>query len=292
LDDPKQIFLFIFLDDIFISGLNATRAIRNPQGKLIVRLRKKNYSLFHFINGEHFNPTKKSFSSIAQAVAKMHKVFLKLEGKYSKDLILNSSKTNAYFNKVKDYSLDDFIFIEEILKKKKTLNESEIVILEKFPNLIEAVKEVKEVETEFSNIKKSIIHSDLHPHNLLIKDNSVQAILDFDGARISEQARDVAFCIYRFGRQFFIRQNNRSKDDIIARATNLKNLFLEKYQKISPLSIQEIKLMPLLLKDEFLRKTLFVLNGIYKDQNHLWATDLPKFIATFEEINYFWKKNE
>ena len=133
---------------------------------------------------------------------------------------------------------------------------------------------------------KQVIHSDLHPHNILMNGDQVDAIIDFDSMRLSQQARDVAFAIYRFGRQFFVDDNSNVKEE----APRLVKLFIDSYGVTKKLSEKEIGLLPILVKDEFLKKILCVLNGVYAESNFAWAKDLGKFLAAIDEINYFWPK--
>ena len=137
------------------------------------------------------------------------------------------------------------------------------------------------------NLPQQIIHSDLHPHNVLFKGQAAAAIIDFDCMRLSPVARDVAIATYRFGRQFLVGQK-MSETNLRKKAKKLQDQFLTAYQRINPLTPQEIKALPLLIKDEFLTKLLFVLRGAYLEGNISWTQDTIKFIDALKEINYFW----
>lgn len=286
LKNQQQINFYLdLLNDLKKKGLTVSSIIKSKNGQLSVSEEKKIYSLFDFIEAEYFSPNKAAFKSAIRAIARMHRCFNQLLQKYSQKIDILSKKGATYFNRIKKYSLDDFKEIKNIIQQKKNKTEIELLILENIIFFQNVVKEVASHRNSIKKLSRQIIHSDLHPHNLLVSDNKVKAIVDFDGVRISQQARDVAFAIYRLGRQFFIKS---SFAKVRKEAPRLRDLFIEEYQKIKKLSAEEIKLMPILLKDEFIRKLLFVLKGMYLENNQTWATDLPKFVAALKEIDYFW----
>ena len=124
---------------------------------------------------------------------------------------------------------------------------------------------------------KQIIHSDFHPHNINMSDNH-KAIIDFENAR--QPAAKKFLCYFKFGRNFYRPKSKR----IFSRSAELKNLFIENYCKIKPLS-EEIVLLPIL---RILLSGNFVcLKGVYHEGNNIWINDLPKHIVAIDEINYF-----
>lgn len=266
-------------------GAKVSHLIKNKKSQLSTKTKEGVYSLFKFIEAEYFSPDRASLKSAARAIAQIHQCFNWLSPEDTSQINILSRKSLTYFNKVKNYSLNDFVQIKNIIKKKKNKTKIEVFVLKNIIFFQNIVKEIAHCHPPIKKLPKQIIHSDLHPHNLLIKDKEVAAIVDFDGIRISQQARDVAFAIYRLGRQFFI---NRNLAAARKEAPLLRNLFIEEYQKIKKLSAEEVRLMLILLKDEFIRKLLFVLKGVYLEDNNTWAKDLPKFLVAFEEINYFW----
>ncbi len=279
------VFYLDILEQLKNLGVQVSGIINTLENKSVLEFAGHNYTLFDFVEGEYFSPSEDSFRSVARGVAKMHNAFDKLPDDYFEKVSVLSQESYTYFNEVTDYTKDDFLEIEKIITAKDELTAEDKSVVEKIPLFIKTVEQIKNKQSKIDNLEKSLIHSDLHPHNLLIKTNQLQALLDFDGLRVSEQARDVGFVIYRLGRQFFVNRSTtlNDKDGI-----NLTELFLAEYETVRPLTKEEKILMPILVKDEFMRKILFVLNGVYKENNHTWGKDLPKFLVAIDEINYFW----
>lgn len=273
------------LEDLLESGVRVSQIIKNKDNRFNTEMGGKLYSLFHFIEAGYFAPTKESLESVANNIAKMHLGFNKISDKYLNEIKKVSGESKVYFNVIKDYSAGDFREIEKIILAKNKRDDADDLFLAKVDVLEKTVTEVTKYREKMEKLPEQIIHSDLHPHNVLMRGDEVVAIVDFDSVRISQQARDVAFAVYRFGRQFFAQNKNLSKAD----AVKIRDIFIKAYESVKILSAEEKELMPALIKDEFLKKLLFVLRGVYLDNNYTWAKDLPKFIVAFEEIDYFWK---
>ena len=286
LSDLDQIFFYLsLLDDLIKLKVLVSPAIINLAGKPATKIGKNIFTLFKFIEGEYFSPTREAFASAARAIAEMHAGFNRLEPEKASKINFVSKQTGAYYNKIKKYSGADFNGIARIIENKKMKTAIDKEVLKNRRRFVDIAAGVNGSQDKIQSLPKQIIHSDLHPHNLLFEGGEVRAILDFDAVRISEQARDVAFAIYRFGRQFLI---NKSANEAKILAPMLRESFLKNYYSVKGFSTAEIDLMPVLLKDEFTRKLLFVLKSVYLENNLTWSKDLPKFIAAFEEIDYFW----
>ncbi|MBI5412966.1 phosphotransferase [Candidatus Peregrinibacteria bacterium] len=286
LKNREQInFYSELLVDLLNNGAEVSQIIKNKDGRLSAEASGDFYTLFNFIEAYYFFPTEDALKSVTQNIAKMHDCFNKIADKYFAAIERTSKDSAVYFNIIKDYSVSDFENIEKIILEKKKRDSIDDLFLAKVDIFKKTIAEIKKYQEKIEQLPKQIIHSDLHPHNILMRNNKVEAILDFDAVRISEHARDAAFAIYRFGRQFLI---NKSEEEAKSLAPKLKDIFINSYLKVKKLTAEEIELMPVLLKDEFIRKLLFVLWGIYLENNLAWSKDLPKFIAAFEEIDYFW----
>ena len=285
LSELEQIDLYLdVLSVLNKDGVKVSRVINSLNGERAVNINNEIYSLFDFIEADYFSPNEKGLEMAAKEIAKMHRGLKNLDKKKVSAIGSFSGLAATYYNKIRSYSEDDFLEIEKILIDKQR-NEDDELVLKNLAFIKKIVGEVKNKAGEVSALPEQIIHSDLHPHNILMIGNKVGAIVDFDSMRPSQRARDVASAIYRFGRQFLIGLGN---EVAALKAPLLSKSFIDSYMTIEKLSKEEIGLMPILIKDEFLLKILFVLNGIYKEGNFLWAGDLRKFLAAMQEINYFW----
>lgn len=285
-DDSERINFYLdLLIELNQAGVPVSRVVPASVGENSVALSEGIFNVFEFIDGKYFFPREEEYVSAAKAVARMHLEFNSLDSRYFDKIDLLSKQTKTYYNEIKKYSADDFEEIARFIENKKVKTAVDLEVLKNNRHFVDTVAEINDYGDKMQSLPKQIIHSDLHPHNLLVKDGKVRAILDFDAVRISEQARDAAFAIYRLGRQFFVDKTLREARE---EAPKLRDLFIKEYRRIKELNEEEIEWMPVLIKDEFLRKLLFVLKSTYLENNHTWSKDLPKFIVAFEEIDYFW----
>ncbi len=288
-DDFDQVEFYLNLLSLLgknDKGLLVANILKTVDGSLTTKVGENLYSVFDFIEGQYFQPNGLALRDVAQNMAKMHLAFNDLSEDYIANIDVASKDGYYPFNVVKSYTPQDFAHMREKIINNYKKDGIDDVLLEKLPMFSQAALDVLSHQKEIINLPKGVIHSDFHPHNVLIKNNKVKAILDFENVRLDYQARDVAYAIYRFGKQFFV--NGSFKNEL--KAPQLVELFIDSYNLVKPLSHEEIKLLPILVKDAFIRKLLFVLKGVYEHDNLMWRGDLPKFIVAIDEINYFWPK--
>ncbi|MCX6722588.1 MAG: phosphotransferase, partial [Candidatus Staskawiczbacteria bacterium] len=266
-------------------GVRVSQIMQTLDGKLFAEFNNDLFAVFSFVEANYFWPDYDLLISAAKEIAKMHLGFNSLDDDDFKKIENFSGQGKGYFNVIKDYDREDFIKLKDLIKSKTEQNDTDKLVLGKIDIFLETCDKIKNYLERLEKLPKQIIHSDLHPHNILVNDKEVKVLIDFDSMRISQQARDVAFVIYRLGKQFFV---NKDLKEVQENAPKLKDLFVKEYCLVKELTEEENKLLPVLVKDEFLRKLLFVLKGVYQDNNFAWAKDLSSFVASFEEIDYFW----
>lgn len=290
LKNSEQIAFYLnIIDGLRTQGVPVSEVLRADDGACFVSHGGDHYAVFAFVDGDHFAPNDESMAAVATGVAAMHRAFRSLGADAGEELSrYQASGGSDYFNKIKTYSEGDVDAIAAVLASGAVPEGVDIpAVQEALPLLRAAMRYVEGFTERIARLPKHVIHSDLHPHNVLMRGNELRAIIDFDSMRASEQARDVAFFLYRFGRQFFVR-GAVPEERIKSEAARVRDLALQAYTAVQPLSSEELALMPVLLKDEMIRKNLFVLKGVFLESNTQWAKDLPKFFASLKEIDYFW----
>lgn len=290
LKNKEQIGFYLgIIDGLRLKGVPVSEVLRADDGALFVSHGGDHYAVFAFVDGDHFVPNDEGMAAVAEGVSGMHRAFRSLGADVAEQLTrYQASGGSDYFNKIKTYSEGDVDELAAVLASGSIPDGVDIpAVQEALPLLRGAMRYVEGYKDGIAWLPKHVIHSDLHPHNVLMRGNELRAIIDFDSMRVSEQARDAAFFIYRFGRQFFVR-GGVPEAEIKQQAARVRNLALQAYAGVQPLTPEELALMPVLLKDEMIRKTLFVLKGVFLESNTQWAKDMPKFFASLKEIDYFW----
>lgn len=279
-------FCLRILDELYKKGVKSSRIIKTLKGKLHTQLDDSIYSIFDFIDAHYFIPSKEGLKSAAQEVARLHLAFNQFDGDTIKQIEILSQEGETFFNKIQSCTVEDLIQIENVIMRIENKKDADRNLLKKMSLFKQTAEEIGKRRKNILALPKQIFHSDLHPHNILMQKNKVAAIIDFDSLRVGGQALDVAYAIYRLGKQFFVRHGVGKETH--KKARDLTNMFIESYTDIKHLSKNELTLLPFLIKEEMMRKLLFVLRGIYLENNHLWAHEINKFLPAIEEIDYFW----
>ena len=82
------------------------------------------------------------------------------------------------------------------------------------------------------------LHGDFHGRNLIYRDDTIAAVLDFDDVDWGPYVHDVAFATVKFARTA---RGSLSVRDAIAR------VFVEAYQEVRPLSREELAALPMMM---------------------------------------------
>lgn len=131
-------------------------------------------------------------------------------------------------------------------------------------------KDISEAEI-MSKIKspKQLIHSDLHPKNVIFNKGKVSAIIDFNSLRIGKIEEDVAFASYRFASY-----KKRNVREIKNYVTN----FIDTYKKYHPITKERTKLICYFFRHITLQRLCYIIRMHYFKKSDLWISDFDKHL--------------
>jgi Ser/Thr protein kinase RdoA (MazF antagonist) len=293
LQDAEHVRFYLeFLDVLRERGVRVSAIHKTTQDTLFAQSGEKIYAVFEFIDATHFVPTELGFASVAKEVAIMHQAFDALQDDNQDRIDSLSKHGHTFFNDTPQVLVSDLEKIEHAIEEKKEHTETDALIYAKLSQYKEIASQIEAMRNKIQTLPKQIFHSDLHPHNILMRKDidEVAALVDFDSMRVQPlgQALDVAYAIYRLGKQFFV-SKTENLEQIKKRAGKLRELFIAHYQTVKPLSREELELLPLLCKEEIMKKLVYLLKGAYLGNNIPWLHELPKFVSALDEIDCFWK---
>ena len=288
LKDIQQIRFYLeFLVKLYERRVRVSRIYPATDGALVAEYRGQAYAVFEFLDATHFVPTAEAFAGVAREVARMHQVFSEL-GEYQSRIEEYSQQGETFFNAVPFVLASDISVIKNALEQKKEHTDIDALVFARLPQYMEAALQIEAMRKTADTFPKQIFHSDLHPHNILLHKGavSVAALVDFDSVRVQSlgYAHDVAYAIYRLGRQFFAGKDVSTKE-MREQANALRELFIAEYTQVRPLSRDELELLVLLVKEEMLKKLIYILKGAYLGAHVAWLHDLQKFIPALDEID-------
>ena len=125
------------------------------------------------------------------------------------------------------------------------------------------------------NLKKQLIHGDLHPKNVIFSNNKVKVFLDFNSMRKGLKIEDVMFSSFRFA-SFY---SSDTKKILISMET-----FLKTYLSYNKLDTVELENYHYFLKHMILSRISFLLKKRYFHNSNLWKKDLTKHLNSLKIV--------
>lgn len=245
------------LDKILIylqeQGLSVPIVVPTRRNNTFFKEKFHYYQLYEFISGNHFKGTTRQLKEIAIFVAKLHIIFEDIP--FANEIAKKPSVVPPW----------DFEKWQILLKTSQERKEKLSRAIQKHANFIlEECQIVKGTIEGISAPRIQVIRADLHPHDTIFDKSLLNALIDFEGVRVGELIRDVGNACHRFVRQYVVYQN---KDWRLTLPKGLE-IFLENYSNVNPISKEEIKLIPIFVRDEILRK-------LYKDVSLYYFNNYP-----------------
>lgn len=222
-----------------------------------------------FYDGRIYKGKKNQVIYLAKSLAKLHKILDDNKIKY------NYRKNQIHYQIL---NLNELNRINSIIIRKKIKDTSDNILLKNFKLLTKSIKEIEEISKFLDNahFQKQLIHYDLHPGNVLFKNDKVIAILDFNSMRKGYKIEDVVFASFRFACHGM---------KSIKKIEYIMRLFMNTY-----LSHGQIEKRQLYYSNYYLKKTIFsrlsyILRSHYFHDSDLWLIDFNKNIQFLKLID-------
>jgi Ser/Thr protein kinase RdoA (MazF antagonist) len=235
-----------------------------------VYVSNKQIFLTNFYEGTQYTGTKNQILSIAKHLGILHNIL-------SKNKINYNYRLNQNFYHILNST--DFKKISIIKNKKKNLNHFESIFTKEIDSL-KSIISVYDKNTKISNFSqnpKQLIHHDLHPGNVIFKNNKVNAIIDFGSMRKGSILEDIAFSSYRFAT--YEKPFNKIKENI--------SIFLSEYLKHNPVNLISDELTFFLMK-KILERISLIIKVYYYSNSDIWTFD---FINHMNILKNIYSKN-
>jgi Ser/Thr protein kinase RdoA (MazF antagonist) len=197
------------------------------------------WEVFEFIPGNYFRGTEDELREVATQIARLHAALRTIP--FAEE-IGTRAKT------VKTWSVEDYA--RHFADAASIDSPVGMALLSDRAFLEAQIGDVVQNASRMSSATKQVVRNSLHPHDVLFEDGRLQAIIDFEEIGINQLARDVGNACHRFVRQYVVYQG-RPWSETLARCADI---FLSAYQEQNPLSVVDVDLLSVFIKDELLRK--------------------------------------
>lgn len=258
------------------NGVLVPTVIPTPDGSKFSVVDGKVFCLFDFIDGEHFDGSQVELLDVASQLPKFNEVLAAVPLEES----IQRSKGTIVQH--------DWQTLGRIIQMVRTNRK-----ISRFDQEVSEIAD--EVEKESNSLRSGrvgdlpfqVVHTDLHPHNLLFdkKTKKLMAFIDFDSLEFTQRIRSVAFAMHRVARTFgnLTERKSDSGADMGERA----KLFIDHYAEVGGLNSEEIGAIPMIVKDEALRRVVIVLNEHYLKGHSQSDYDFRKQLVTLREAKFF-----
>lgn len=162
--------------------------------KIIIKFNNNYWSYFNFIDGNHFKGKLIEMKNVAKFLGNLMNVLDEYPiKKIRKQLEYFSEQDNEILNFMK----------KNINKLDKYFSKKHSKIIRRyFPKIFNTSQEFRKM-TRNKKIK-SIIHMDIHPHNILTKNNKVKALLDLDSCVLGRVDYSISYAALKICKQTVI----------------------------------------------------------------------------------------
>ncbi len=179
---------------ISLNSLNlpVPRPLQFNQGDLLLSIKSGSWSLFPFIEGDYFSGADDELESVAEMTGLLTQTLKKLSTK------LHVGEGPVFFSKSQEAVINQ---AEDCCDKWVEIfgNENSTLLYKWWPTLKKEWDFFKKNQPTTGIIQAA--HFDLHPHNILIDNQKISAILDFESCREMDPGYAIGFAALKQCRQ-------------------------------------------------------------------------------------------
>lgn len=266
-----------------VRSCSVPKVVGNDSGNYVTDFEGERYTVYTFIEGTHFQGNLGELLNVASKLARLDLCLLGMEKAIQTDIF---KKPDIKRKELETFSKDiwnDLIGRARSRKRNDKSDYFDEAIIAAGKYIFEAIESVQSVKNQWST---QLVHSDLHPHNLITDGSELLAFIDIDSLRFWERMRAVSFAIHRLVLQCLVKNkiSPANRREIIK---FIKNEFISTYDALNPLSPYETKSVGYFIQHEALRRVTSVAKGFYVDGKEEWKRAIYKQIRSLLEAKYF-----
>ncbi len=264
-------------------GCLVPQAIPNDKGAGVTDFEDERYTTYEFLEGTHYQGNTRELLSVSSKLAHLDRALVNINTEINTDIFV---KSNAEKSKLEFFSKE--IWEDLVGRAHGRVNNGiddyfDKVVIDSSNHIFEAIELCQFFK---NNLPIQLVHSDLHPHNLITDGHDLLAFIDLDSLRFWERMRAISFAIHRLVIQYLVKNSISfsSRQDVIKLA---KDSFIATYDKVNTLSAEESASVGYFIQHEALRRITYVTKGFYVDGKEAWKMAIYKQIRSLLEAKYF-----
>ena len=267
---------YSFVAWIYDNKLPCPRPIKNKYQKYICDIGNKRFAcLMTYIDGSFF-PGIDAYNirEIGETVGKFHCIL----NSAPKELMPKKKYTHLSqldlenFNEVVSMSGEKLFFFTDSQRN---------MLLSNRDFLVEIWERVLGGQEEFINSEQGLVHIDIHPHNIIMRNGKISAFLDFDSLMRGPFKMMFSFSAYKLLRQVVFRDIKRN---FLKGMYKYVDEYLDGVYRYYPDLKAEKKHMAIFAYTEICRRIAIILKLNIQEGNSKWNYVLPIHISGLFEV--------
>jgi hypothetical protein len=250
--------------------LPGPRILGGDNGELLGRP----FIAMDYITGHYFSGSKLDLSLVSYAIREFHQGFSNFKALSFTEVPVLQSNSH--------YILTEFLATKDGWDSKFGADLA-LMLRQNIDLLIDTEAKCSASLSTLLNLEKSILHMDLHPHNIIVGSNQA-IIIDIDSLKAVVWPSALGFCFYKLARQVIAVRGTKK--------TNFAELkdFFEIIVSDYDISESRVGLCFLGGLTEILRRTLIILEGNLDTRVSPWNQVLEIQIRAISEIHFLYGK--
>lgn len=248
---------------------------RNSRDSLITESTDRNWILTQFVAGNYYSGQNDELIELGHGIGSM---MARLN-----ELPIDELPSNAAIKGTRVFEPAFQRLFKSEGQWPKLFPERDVAFLQESKAKIHSVgKQIIGRLADLEHLPIGVCHIDLHPHNILVRDHNLAAIVDMESFQINRVAISLGFAIFKLARQFAVANDYGFRDK--GKIAQAGAAFVSAVLSHCQLSGAEVRHLEIAATFEAYRRLLLItdLNIIKADS--VWNRVLPMQLAALTEI--------
>ena len=237
----------------------------------LIKNKNEFWSYFNYIDGVHFKGNLDEMKNVGKFLGILFNKLKKFPVKQIKKTYKYFSKEDVNILKFLEKNLSN---LDNFFSKKHSRQ-----IKKRLPEIIKLFKMLK--NKKIRKKKKFMIHMDIHPHNIITKDNKVNAILDLESCVKGEIGYALSYAILKICKQTVVLNKKKSNQ------INVKSIFLKEIKKNYKIDKSTENNFYYYALSEVIRRLIIMFRLSVKKNDRSWNNVIPIQIGHINECKIF-----
>lgn len=261
------------------AGVVVPRVVASDHGDALVAEAGFHWCLFNFVEGDFFAGGERELISTGRGIGLMQHALVDLPDALApgKKWDYATSADAEIFAAVRDHRE----------QRERVAGEGAgRLLIEQWPRVVALAEELEERRGDVLSAPLGACHADLHPHNILVRDGQLAALVDFEAVIQMPLHASIGYAAYKLVKQHAVREGLADGDAAAIHAAARR--FVAAIAEHAP-AFADLERLRLMALAELFRRILVVFRLNLVDGNTVWNHVLPMHLAGTAEMEIIFR---